>query len=185
MSETSSGAAETAGAGSTPANATAKRSVDKAEFLVSGILVVIGVFVLVDALSLTGKFSSTDPIGPRAFPLIVAGGLFLTAALLAVNVVRGGHGEAEEGEDIDLSAPSDWKTVIQLVAVFAANIALVNLLGWVISGGLLFFGTAWVLGSRNIVRNLIISAVLALVTFYGFYVGLNIHLPAGILDGIL
>lgn len=158
---------------------------NRAELLVSVVLAVIGVFVLVDAISLTGQFSKVDPIGPKVFPYIVAGGLFLTAILLALNVLRGGQGEAEEGEDIDLSEPSDWKTVIQLIVVFTANIALVNLLGWVISGGLLFFGTAWVLGSRHVVRDLVISAVLALVTFYGFYVGLNIHLPAGILDGIL
>ena len=41
------------------------------------------------------------------------------------------------------------------------------------------------LGNRHVVRNLIISAVLSLVTFYGFWSGLGIHLPAGILDGIL
>jgi putative tricarboxylic transport membrane protein len=171
--------------GSTPVSERAKPAGNRAELLVSAVLVIIGVVVLVDALSLSNQFSKVDPIGPKVFPFIVAGGLFLTAVLLAINVLRGGQGEAEEGEDIDLSAPSDWRTVIQLVAVFAANIALVNLLGWVISGGLLFFGTAWVLGSRHIVRNLIISAVLSLVTFYGFYVGLGIHLPAGILDGIL
>ena len=171
-------------AGSTPAPAKASRG-HLAELWVSVVLVVIGAAVLIDALSLTGAFSKVDPIGPKVFPYIVSGGLFLTAVLLAVNVLRGGHGEAEEGEDIDLSAPSDWKTVGALVAVFVANIALINVLGWVISGGLLFFGTAWVLGNRHVVRNLIISAVLSLVTFYGFWSGLGIHLPAGILDGIL
>jgi len=176
------------GAGSSPvatAPANGKPTGNRAELLVSVVLAVIGIFVLVDALSLSGKFSQTDPIGPKVFPYIVAGGLFLTAILLALNVLRGGQGEAEEGEDIDLSEPSDWKTVGLLIAVFAANIALVNLLGWVISGGLLFFGTAYVLGSRHVVRDLIISGVLSLITFYGFYVGLGIHLPAGILDGIL
>ena len=105
--------------------------------------------------------------------------------LLGIEVLRGGHGHAEEGEDIDLEAPADWKTVGLLIAVFVANIALVNLLGWVISGAMLFFGTAWVLGSRQVIRNLIISFTLSLATFYGFWVGLGIHLPPGILDGVL
>ncbi len=172
---------------STPTSPKAGKPVrgNRSELWVSVVLAVIGAVVLIDALSLTGAFSKVDPIGPKVFPYIVSGGLFLTAALLAVNVLRGGHGEAEEGEDIDLSAPSDWRTVAGLVAVFVANIALVNVLGWVISGGLLFFGTAWVLGNRHVVRNLVISAVLSLVTFYGFWSGLGIHLPAGILDGIL
>jgi putative tricarboxylic transport membrane protein len=173
-------------AGSTPATADPKTSRGHlSELWVSAVLAVIGAVVLIDATRLTGAFSRVDPIGPKVFPFIVAGGLFLTAALLAVNVLRGGHGEAEEGEDIDLSAPSDWKTVGGLVAVFVANIALINVLGWVISGALLFFGTAWVLGNRHVMRNLVISAALSLITFYGFWSGLGIHLPAGILDGIL
>jgi putative tricarboxylic transport membrane protein len=164
---------------------TARTGGNRSELIVSAVLAVIGAYALIDAITMSGSFSRVDPIGPRAFPFIVAGGLFLTAILLVVNVLRGGSGEAEGGEDVDLSAPADWRTVLLLLGVFAANIALVNLLGWVISGGLLFFGTAWVLGSRHPIRDLIISAVLSLVTFYGFYVGLGIHLPAGILQGIL
>lgn len=155
------------------------------ELSVSVVLVGIGIFVLVDALRLTGQFSKVDPIGPKVFPIIVACGLFITAALLTVDVLRGGHGEAEEGEDIDLSEPSDWRTVGLLVLVFVANIALVNLLGWVISGAMLFYCTALVLGSRHYIRNIFIAFALSLITFYGFYVGLGVHLPAGILQGIL
>ena len=32
---------------------------------------------------------------------------------------------------------------------------------------------------------LVISLALSLVTFYGFYLGLGIHLPAGVLEGVL
>jgi putative tricarboxylic transport membrane protein len=42
-----------------------------------------------------------------------------------------------------------------------------------------------VLGSRYYVRNIAIGAVLALGSFYAFYSGLGIPLPAGVLDGIL
>jgi putative tricarboxylic transport membrane protein len=169
-----------------PASAgTPARKRHLSELWVCVLRVVVGIVVLIAGLSLGGKFSSTDPIGPRAVPFLVAGGLFLTAVLLAVDVLRGGHGHAEEGEDIDLDAPSDWKTVGLLIAVFVANIALVNLLGWVISGAMLFFGTARVLGSRQVIRNLVISFTLSLATFYGFWVGLGIHLPPGILDGVL
>ncbi|HEY9266329.1 MAG TPA: tripartite tricarboxylate transporter TctB family protein, partial [Mycobacterium sp.] len=48
-----------------------------------------------------------------------------------------------------------------------------------------FAGCATVLGSRHYVRNIVIGAVLAVVSFYAFYSGLGIPLPAGILDGIL
>ena len=42
-----------------------------------------------------------------------------------------------------------------------------------------------VLGSRHYVRNIVIGAVLSVGSFYAFYSGLGIPLPAGILDGIL
>jgi len=50
---------------------------------------------------------------------------------------------------------------------------------------MLFWGSSWALGSRHYVRDGVISVVLALVTFYGFYVGLGVLLPAGVLDGVL
>jgi len=57
--------------------------------------------------------------------------------------------------------------------------------GWVITGTMLFGGAATILGNRHYVRNIVIGAVLSLISFYAFYSGLGIPLPAGILDGIL
>ena len=79
----------------------------------------------------------------------------------------------------------DVKTVLLLLGVFVANIVLIDFLGWVISGGLLFYGSAIVLGSRHFIRDLAISAALSVGTFYGFAIGLGVSLPAGILQGIL
>ena len=59
------------------------------------------------------------------------------------------------------------------------------MLGWVISGAILFWGSVLALGSRNYVRDGLISVALAVGTFYGFYLGLGVHLPAGILKGVL
>ena len=111
--------------------------------------------------------------------------LIVLAVALAVAVTRGSRGEAEAGEDIDLHSRADYKTVLLLIGVFIANILLIDLLGWVISGGLLFYGSAIVLGSRHFVRDLVIAAALSLGTFYGFAIGLGVALPAGILQGIL
>ena len=107
------------------------------------------------------------------------------AVLLAVAVSRGSRGEAEGGEDVDLAQRVDVKTVLMLLAVFIANIALIDLLGWAITGAVLFAGTAYVLGSRRIVLNLVIGVLLSVGTWYGFYVGLGVPIPAGILDGVL
>jgi putative tricarboxylic transport membrane protein len=156
-----------------------------AEYGVCVFLVLAGTVVLIDALQLSNNRTGVDPLGPKPVPVFVGALMVLLAVLLAVAVARGSRGEAEEGEDIDLSVRVDIKTVLLLLAVFTANIALIDLLGWVISGGLLFYGSAIVLGSRHFIRDLAISAVMSLGTFYGFAIGLGVGLPAGILDGIL
>ncbi len=164
---------------------TPARRADKAELGVAVLLAVVGVVVVVDALGLDVPYSQSDPVGPRTVPYLVGALLLVCSVLLAVNVLRGGHGEAEEGEDVDLSAPTEWRVVVPLVLAFLANVLLIDLLGWVISGTLLFFCSSWALGSRHLVRDIAISVALALVTFYGFYVGLGVLLPAGLLEGIL
>jgi putative tricarboxylic transport membrane protein len=75
--------------------------------------------------------------------------------------------------------------MLLLVAAFVANIALIDRAGWVISGTVLFWGSVYALGSRHYVRDAVVAVVLSIGTFYGFYVGLGIALPAGILQGVL
>jgi putative tricarboxylic transport membrane protein len=157
----------------------------RSELGVALLLGVVGAVVLVDASLLNAPGTASDPVGAKAMPLVVGALLVVCAALLAVNVLRGGHGEAEEGEDVDLTAPTEWRVVLPLVAVFVANILLVDRLGWLLSGTLLFWGTSWALGSRHLVRDAVIAFLLSLVTFYGFYLGLGILLPAGVLEGVL
>jgi len=167
------------------APAKAGRVRDRAEFGVSVFLVAAGVVILIDAARLSNNRTGVDPLGPKPVPLFVGGFLIVLAIALTIAVLRGSTGEAEAGEDIDLSSRVDIKTVLALVGVFAANIVLIDLLGWVISGALLFYGAAIALGSRHFVRDLVIAALLSLGTFYGFAIGLGIPLPAGILQGIL
>ena len=155
------------------------------DFALCGGLAAAGVVVLIDALRLSNNVTGVDPLGPKPLPVLVGGALILLAGFLALAVARGNLGEAEAGEDVDLHAKSDLKTVLMLVGVFAANIVLIDRLGWVISGSLLFYGLVIVLGSRHFVRDLVISVALALITFYGFAIGLGVPLPAGILQGIL
>jgi putative tricarboxylic transport membrane protein len=160
-------------------------SVDRAQYLVCAVLVIVGAFLIYDALSLPGGFAKVDPVGPKLFPMLIGIGLLVLAAILAIAIPRGSKGEADAGEDIDPDLPSDWRTVGLLVAIFVAVILLVNPLGWAITGALMFAGCATVLGSRHYIRNILIGAVLSVGSFYAFYSGLGIPLPAGILDGIL
>jgi putative tricarboxylic transport membrane protein len=161
------------------------KAVDKAQYIVCVVLIAVGAFLIYDALSLEAGFAKVDPVGPRLFPIAIGAILVVLAVALAVAIPRGSVGEADAGEDVDPNTPGDWRTVGLLVGLFVAVILLVNPLGWAIAGTLLFAGAATILGSRHYIRNVVIGAVLAVASFYAFYSGLGIPLPAGILDGIL
>jgi putative tricarboxylic transport membrane protein len=161
------------------------RTVDKAQYIVCVVLIAVGAFLIYDAASLEAGFAKVDPVGPRLFPIAIGAILIVLAIVLAVAIPRGSVGEADAGEDVDPNTPGDWRTVGLLVGLFVAVILLVDPLGWAITGTLLFAGAATILGSRHYIRNVVIGVVLALASFYAFYSGLGIPLPAGILDGIL
>ncbi|RLK60458.1 tripartite tricarboxylate transporter TctB family protein [Actinokineospora cianjurensis] len=158
---------------------------EHSELGVCVVLAALGVLVLTDALSIPTDFAQRGPVGPKAVPVLVGGLLLLVAALLARDVLRGGKGEAEAGEDVDLSEPGDWKTVLLLSGAFLANAALIGLLGFPISGTVLFWGAAYALGSRELVRDPLIAAGMSLVTYVVFDNLLGVPLPGGPLMGVL
>ena len=167
----------------TDATGTGTRKFDRSQYGLAAVLAVLGVWTIVDARGLNVGFG--DPVGPRVFPYVIGAVMLVLAALLVVATARGDVPEAEAGEDVDLTTRADWVTVAKLVAVMLLNLLLVNLLGWAITGALLFAGCAWALGSRTLVRDLIVGAVLSVSSWYFFWVVLDKPLTAGILDGIL
>jgi putative tricarboxylic transport membrane protein len=157
----------------------------RSELGVSVLLAALGALVLFDASRIPTDFTQRGPVGPAAVPVVVGVALLVIAVLLARDVLRGGHGEAEGGEDVDLAHPSDWRTVLLLVAAFLANVALIDRVGFPISGAVLFWGAAYALGSRHYLRDLLIALALSIVTYLLFSEGLGIGLPGGPLERVL
>ena len=157
----------------------------RSELGVSLLLGGLGAVVLVDASRIPTDFTQRGPVGPAAVPVVVGVALLVIAVLLARDVLRGGHGEAEAGEDVDLGHPSDWRTVLLLIAAFLANVVLIDRIGFPISGAVLFWGAAYALGSRHLLRDPIIALALSVTTYLVFSRGLGIGLPAGVLEGVL
>ena len=155
------------------------------ELLVPVVLLAIGVAVLVDASGLEAGLGRATVIGPKVVPYAIGGAMVVVALWLAVDVLRGGRGEQEGGEDVDLSHGSDWRTLGLLFGAFVANIALIERAGWPVSGAVLFFGSAYALGSRRVVRDVVLAFGLSIGSWYLFVLGLGIELPVGVLDGIL
>ena len=154
------------------------------ELIVVLLLVGLGIVVLADAVRLP-HVAQRGPVGPAAVPVVIGVLLLVCAAFLAVDVLRGGRGEAEGGEDVELDAPSDWRTVVLLAGAFLADAALIDRVGWPVSGAVLFWGSTYALGSRQYVRDAFLALALSFLTFYLFGRGLGIDLPAGVLGGVL
>jgi putative tricarboxylic transport membrane protein len=152
---------------------------ERSELGICALLVVLGVLVLTDAVRIPTDFAQRGPVGPKAVPILVGSLLLVVAVMLARDVLRGGRGEAESGEDVDLSAPADWRTVLLLCGAFLANAALIGVVGFPISGAILFWGAAYALGSRAYVRDPLIAAGLSILTFVVFNNLLGVPLPGG------
>lgn len=158
---------------------------EHSELGVCALLLALGVLVLTDALTMDVDITQRGPVGPKTVPIVVGVGLLVIAALLAVDVLRGGRGEAEGGEDIDLSEPADWRTVLLLSGIFLGAAALIEPAGFPVAGALLFWGAAFALGSRRVDRDPLIAAVLSLITYVVFDKLLGVPLPGGPLMGVL
>ena len=157
----------------------------RSEFGVALFLAALGILVIVQALLLPESRIARGPVGPAAVPVVVGSLLVLVAAFLAVDIRRGGRGEPEGGEDVELTGRSDWRTVGMLVAAFLANALLIESLGWPLSGAILFWGSAFALGSRHYVRDALLAVGLGIGSWYLFVLGFGISLPVGLLNGIL
>lgn len=158
---------------------------DWSELVVAVLLLVLAVAVLRDASGLQAGLGRTGPVGPKAIPYAIGIALVVGAVALAIDVLRGGHGDQEEGEDVDLSHGSDWRTMGMLFGAFLANILLIERAGWPVSGAVLFAGCTYALGSRRVVRDIALALVLSIGSWYLFVLGLGVDLPVGVLEGIL
>lgn len=156
----------------------------KAELALAAGVVLLGVFVLVDASRIKAPATS-NALGPSFVPTCIGLLLIVCGAWLAVDVWRGGHADPEAGEDIDLSRRSDWVSVALVSGVFLLHAALIGPLGWPIAGALLFWGVAVALGSRCWARDVAVSVVLAFAVYFIFNNLLGVHLPGGLLAGVL
>ncbi|TDD07683.1 tripartite tricarboxylate transporter TctB family protein [Nonomuraea deserti] len=148
------------------------------------VVLVLGVLVVVGTLDVSAAASQLG-LGPRFFPMLVGGAMVLIGLFYVADVVRGGRGDPEESEDVDVDAPADWRSVGLVSGIFLAFSALLNVLGWIIGASLLFFGLAVALGAEHKLRAAVIAVVVGVATYLLFVKGLGVSLPGGPLTGVI
>ncbi|TMR11096.1 tripartite tricarboxylate transporter TctB family protein [Nonomuraea turkmeniaca] len=144
----------------------------------------LGVFVIAGTLDVSAAASQLG-IGPRFFPMLVGGAMVVVGLFYVIDVLRGGHGDPEESEDVDADAPADWRSVGLVSGIFLAFAALLNVLGWIIGASLLFFGLSVALGAEHKVRAAVVAVVMGIATYLLFVKGLGVSLPGGPLQGVI
>jgi putative tricarboxylic transport membrane protein len=160
--------------------ATPQRTRNNGELALSVLLALLGVYLVVDAGSITIPGSS-NTVGPRFFPYLVGAATIVVGVLLAVRVLRGDQGPEEGGEDVDPDATTSWRSVGIIALAFLAHALLINVIGWPLAVTLMFGTIAWALGARGIVRPLLAGGIVSVVVWLVFVKALGVLLPGGIL----
>lgn len=149
------------------------------EYVFAGVCAAIALYVIIGAGFVRTPPGSANVLGPRVFPYLVGALLLAASIAVLVGVVRGQRGEAEEGEDVDPDASTDWLTVVKLSVFFLSQLVLIELIGWPFSVMVLFSGAAWALGAKRWWMGVLIGLGLGFATQLIFGVWLGLSLPAG------
>ena len=169
---------------STAPTRVAPRDLPVGEIVFPVAVIALAAFALVRAGSITVPIA-TGAMGPRVLPYLVGGAMLLAALAALVGVLRGHLGDAEQGEDVDPEAHTDWGVVVRLVLLVGLHILLITPLGWPIAAAVLFTGAAWTFGAKPRLRAAVIGTALAFVLQVAFAGGLGVSLPPGpLLEGV-
>jgi len=142
------------------------------------VLLAVSVAILFAVFAIPGRggYSSS---GPRFVPLIVAIGLIaLSAAFLARTWVRPDMELAERSAEED--AATHWATPALLAVAMLAYALLMEPIGYILSTAAFFVPVARLLGSRSLVRDVVIGLVAGVGLFTAFTQYLGVSLPAGL-----
>lgn len=151
--------------------------------IAAGLLLVFGLIVLYQTLQIR-QGGGYSVVGPRVFPLIVSLGLMGlgTLFLLRTTLIPDKHliEQAAAEEQI-----THWPSVGMLVAALVVYAFALQPLGYVVATALFWLIAARLLGSRQPLRDVVVSIAVAVVIYVGFTRFLGVRLPAGLLDFIL
>ncbi|WP_019588264.1 tripartite tricarboxylate transporter TctB family protein [Deinococcus apachensis] len=165
------------------ASPTGRRGVSVPDLLVALGVTVLGLLLLLGTYQI--PFGINAVVGPRVFPLIVSVGLTALGVLLTVNALRGDRAEPAAEEDTDPNAPVHLGAAGIVLGGFLLGTVLLPTLGFVIGTAIMYFSVALAFGERRWLLMLVVSLLVALVTYEVFTRGLGLNLPPGVLRGIV
>jgi putative tricarboxylic transport membrane protein len=146
----------------------------------------LGIAIGVIVLGLVAAWQTTEipqsayaAVGPRAFAWAASVMLIVMGGFLTIDALRGGW--SHETDDF---GEVDWPGGLWMLGGLAANVALIDVIGFILSSTVLFVFIAKAFGSRQIVRDAIIGFLLAFVAYIGFDRVLGYKIGSGLIESL-
>lgn len=147
-----------------------------APLVVGAFLLAFGALALWQATKIPGEATSAS--GPKLLPIVVCGLWLVLAAVYTIgHLVRSRQGIVPR----EVERFSRVLAVGGVVAALVAYAFLLDPVGYLVATSVLFVLVARILGSRSLVRDIVIGLVLAIVIYFLFSRVLGIFLPAGVI----
>lgn len=146
----------------------------------------LGIAIGVILLGLIAAWQTTEipqsayaAVGPRAFAWAASIMLIVMGGFLVKDALRGGwsHETDEFGE-------VDWPGGLWMLGGLVANVALIDVIGFILASTVLFVFTAKAFGSGRIVRDAVTGFSLAFVSYIGFDRVLGYKIGSGLIEGL-
>ncbi|WP_306367378.1 tripartite tricarboxylate transporter TctB family protein [Nocardiopsis sp. CC223A] len=150
-----------------------------ARWAVPALATAVGLLMVWGALTVQAPPNATRP-GPGFFPGVIGGLLLVSAVCLVVTNLRGRATGAANALEWFEARP-----VLIVLAGLVAHIALLEFLGWLAAGALLFWAVAFAFGARAYLRDAVVALSVSAAVQVGFSLGLGLSLPGGILELVL
>ncbi|GAA2691028.1 MULTISPECIES: tripartite tricarboxylate transporter TctB family protein [Actinosynnema] len=139
---------------------------------------VFAVLMTVDVLRRPEPARVADPSHPAEFEHAV------TDTVLVENPTTDPTAPTHPADHEPTRFRGNHSAVLQFVGTIVVFIVVLNPLGWLLSGALLFWGSARALGSRRPLFDLFLSLAISSIVQLAFSAGLGLNLPPGILAGV-
>jgi putative tricarboxylic transport membrane protein len=118
--------------------------------------------------------------GPRLAPVVVTAGWVIIAGFYLAMQFRPQPAPAEDAEEETEEKPG-WLAPAGVAAALVGFAVALEYAGFVVSAALFIVAVSRVLGSRSLIRDVIVAVILPTAVYLAFTRLLDIFLPAGVL----
>jgi putative tricarboxylic transport membrane protein len=141
------------------------------------ILVLAGVYFW--ATSQIPTLEIGDPLGPKAFPRLLGGGLLITAVMLLVEMIKE-RKNAPSSEPAQAHDTSSFRVVAGVVVATGVYFVLFEPLGYAVATSLFLLVTTAYFNKGKWWTNVLSSVLYSFISYYMFTTLLGVNLPRGI-----